>query len=198
MTLEQWSPTSSSPRSLFNSECKPRATTPITSKKNIKTYEGLIYYFGISVKGSMYKHKYTQRKAVMQLYLFNAQYSHSYQFIFIASVQCTIFSFSLQQYVLQRSCYCSTMFLHIDFALNIAINRTISLYTSRPVCSNKYYTVRSHASYKSLLNKSPFFKTEEWIRSTEKLECFYFETHTNSTDTHLDSGERSFYLFILL
>ena len=84
--------------------------------------------FAISVKGSMYKHKYTQtqRKAVMQLYLFNAQYSHWYQFIFTASVQYRIFSLSVQQYLLQSSATAAQC-LYIGFALNMAINMTISL-----------------------------------------------------------------------
>ena len=60
-------------------------------------------------------HKYTQGRAVMQLHLFNAEY--------LASVQ---------QYALQRSCYCRTLFLQRLF-LEYGHKYDISLYKISPV-----------------------------------------------------------------
>ena len=73
--VKQWSPAFSSPRSLFNSKRKLRSTTLISSKN--PTQGGHIYYvLQFLLKAECTRNKSTQRRAVVQLFLFNAQYSN--------------------------------------------------------------------------------------------------------------------------
>ena len=85
----------------------------------------------------MYKHKYTQKRQLCN-FIYSMHNIHinmdSYlQHLFNARYLASHFNNML----CRGTTTSSRMFLHIDFALNIAINRAISLYKSSPMYSNK-------------------------------------------------------------
>ena len=109
-------------RSLFKSKHKQRSDILISSKIPLRRVILIFIYFVISVKAWIHVHKYSQRNAVVQLYLFNAQYSHKYDFIFTASVQYLSSQFNN---VLQSSATAAQCFLQrlwIEHVINMNIN----------------------------------------------------------------------------
>ena len=115
-------------RSLFKSKHKQRSDILISSKIPLRRVILIFIYLVISVKGWMHVHKYSQRNAVIQLYLFNAQYSHEYEFIFTASVQYLSSQFNN---VLQSSATAAQCFLQrlwIEHVINMNINLFMSTY----------------------------------------------------------------------